>query len=130
MLTAQASIQTEAPSRYLTQLCSHANSMGSQLHKLARPHGGRPQDQPEVKNVEWTDTDGILTLSIGRCILHAGADTLTVRVEAADEQGLQQIQELVSRDLERFGKRRHLIVTWSRPETTGGDQDQSPTSSR
>jgi hypothetical protein len=117
MLTAQAHIQTEAPSRYLTQLCSHANSMGSQLHKLARLHGGRPQDRPEVKNVEWTHTDGTLTLSIGRCILHADANTLTVRAEAANEQDLWKIQELVTRDLERFGKRKHLTVTWSQPES-------------
>ncbi|HET6299356.1 MAG TPA: DUF2218 domain-containing protein [Kribbella sp.] len=103
MLTAEAHIQTEAPSRYLTQLCSHANSMNSQRHKLARLHKSGPQDRPQVRNVEWTETDGTLTLSIGRCILHAGAGTLTVRVEAADEQGLQQLQELVSRDLERFG---------------------------
>ena len=118
MLTAQAYIRTEAPSRYLTQLCRHANSMGSQMHKLARLHGGRPQDRPEVKNVEWTDIDGTLTLSIGRCILHASADTLTVRAEAADEESLRQVQELVTRDLERFGKRKHLTVTWQQPETT------------
>lgn len=117
MLSAEAHIPTEAPSRYLTQLCSHASSMNSQSHKLARLHKGGPQ----VQNVEWTDTDGTLTLSIGRCILHAGAGTLTVRVEAADAQGLQQLQELISRDLERFGKRRQLTVTWRQPETTGGD---------
>lgn len=118
MLTAQAHIQTEAPSRYLTQLCRHANKMNTNMHKLARLHGGTPQNRPQVQHVEWTDADGTLTLSIGRCTLHAGADTLAVRVEAADEEKLRQIQELVTRDLERFGKRNHLTVTWQQPETT------------
>jgi len=120
MLTTEAEIQTDTPSRYLTQFCQHAKGMGTNMHKLARLHGGRPQGGPQVQNVEWTETDGTLTLSIGRCILHADAGTLTVRVEAADAQGLQQLQELISRDLERFGKRRHLTVTWHQPETSGG----------
>jgi hypothetical protein len=121
MLTAQAHIHTQAPGRYLTQLCRHANSihqMNAHMHKGAHLHRGEPQDRPQMQHVEWTDTDGTLTLSIGRCILHASADTLTVRAEAANEQNLRQIQELVTRDLERFGRRNRLTVTWQQPETT------------
>jgi hypothetical protein len=122
MLTAQAHIHTQAPGRYLTQFCRHANSMqkmNGHMHRRADLHRGELQDRAQVQHVEWTDTDGSLTLSLGRCTLHASADTLTVRAEAANEQNLRQIQELVTRDLERFGRRNHLTVTWQQPETSG-----------
>ncbi len=47
--------------------------------------------------------------------MHAGPDTLTVRAEAASEENLQRIQNLVTRNLERFGRRDHLKVNWQRP---------------
>ena len=40
MLTAQAHIQTEHPSRYLAQLCRHANSIN---HKNLRLHSSKAQ---------------------------------------------------------------------------------------
>lgn len=58
MLTAEARIQTERPSRYLVQLCRHADS----------------------------------------------------------EENLQRIQSLITRNLERFGRRDHLNVNWQRPQ--------------
>jgi hypothetical protein len=116
MLTNEARIQTEDPSRYLVQLCRHADSI---RHKLLQLHPGKPQERPEVKHVEWSDTAGTLTLNWGRCIMQAGPDTLTVRAEATNEQELQQIQDLVTRNLERFGRRDRLTVNWQRPQAPG-----------
>jgi hypothetical protein len=48
--------------------------------------------------------------------MHADPDTLTVRAEAATEENLQRIQDLITRNLERFGRRDHLKVNWQRPE--------------
>jgi hypothetical protein len=114
MLTAEARIQAERPSRYLVQLCRHANSID---HKILHLHAGKAQARPEVQHVEWSDTDGTLTLSWGQCTMHAGPDTLTVRAEATNEENLQRIQNLITRNLERFGRRDHLKVNWQRPET-------------
>jgi len=113
MLTAEAHIQAERPSRYLVQLCRHANSIN---HKILHLHAGQAQARPEMQHVEWSGTDGTLTLSWGRCTMHAGPDTLTVRAEAANEENLQRIQNLITRNLERFGRRDHLKVNWQRPE--------------
>jgi hypothetical protein len=117
MLTAQAHIQTEHPSRYLVQLCRHANNInhkGQHLHEGQHLHVGQAQVRPEVLHVEWTDTDGILSLNWGQCTMQAGPDTLTLRVEATDEENLQRVQDLLAGDLERFGRRDQLKVTWQR----------------
>ncbi|MGH3192518.1 MAG: DUF2218 domain-containing protein [Streptosporangiaceae bacterium] len=112
MLTAEARLQTEQPSRYLVQLCRHASLIN---HKILQRHGAKAQVRPEVQHVEWSDTDGTLTFSWGRCMMQAGPGTLTVRAEAANEENLQRIQDLIARNLERFGRRDHLKVNWQRP---------------
>jgi hypothetical protein len=114
MLTAEAQIQTRRPSRYLTQLCKHASDMGGhRVHALRARHGGtRPGDSPEVRHVEWSDTHGIVSLSWGQCTLQATSSTLTLRAEAADEENLRRIKELITARLERFGQRDHLKVDW------------------
>jgi hypothetical protein len=112
MLTAEARIQTEHPSRYLAQLCRHANSIN---HKILHLHASKAQARPEVQHVEWSDSDGTLSLTWGLCTMQAGPDTLTVRAHATNEENLQQIQNLITRNLERFGRRDHLKVNWQRP---------------
>jgi hypothetical protein len=42
---------------------------------------------------------------------------VTVRAEGTNEENLQQIQNLITRNLERSGRRDHLKVDWQRPET-------------
>jgi hypothetical protein len=37
---------------------------------------------------------------------------LAVRAEAADEESLRQIQDLLTARLEKFGRREHLTVDW------------------
>jgi hypothetical protein len=111
MPTAEAHIQSEHPSRYLLQLCRHAGSISHKDRHLAL-HAGELEAPPEVLRVECSATDGTLSLNWGQCIMHAGTDTLTLRVEATDEDSLQRIQDLLAGDLKRFGRRDHLTVNW------------------
>jgi hypothetical protein len=49
--------------------------------------------------------------------MHAGPGTLTIRAEAASQESLQRVQDLITRNLERFGRREHLQVNWQLPNT-------------
>ena len=113
MPAAEARIPTGQPSRYLIQLCQHAASIN---HKILR-HAGQALMRPDIQQVEWSDSHGILDLGWGRCTMQAGPGTLTVRAEAASEENLQRVQDLITRNLERFGRREHLKVNWQRPVT-------------
>lgn len=52
---------------------------------------------------------------------------LTIRAEAADQEDLRRIQDLLTTRLERFGRREHLTVTWqaatAEARTTAGPED-------
>ena len=111
MLTAIARIPTPDPGRYLVRFCKHASQMGGALRHRPRAHagGGAP---PEMRSVEWNDTDGSLTLDWGRCTLHAAPGVLELRAEAADQESLARVQELIGRRLEKLGHREGLTVTW------------------
>jgi hypothetical protein len=112
MLTAEAHIETGRASRYLVQLCRHVSQMGrSGGHRLDR---GR-HAPPEVDHVEWTDTHGTIDVGWGRCTVEATPDVLTLRLESADEEGLQRLQSAVAHRLETIGRRESLKVDWQRP---------------
>ncbi len=113
MPSAHARIATDQPGRYLTQLCRHAGAIDHR--RLAHRHlgrGGPAPDRPEVRDVSCTETEGILVLSWGRCTLRAEPGTLTVHAEADDDANLARLQRLVAADLERFGHRDGLTVSW------------------
>jgi len=114
MLTAEAQIETHRPSRYLVQFCKHASDMGGhRRHGLRARHAGdAPEGSPELQHVEWSDTRGIVSLSWGQCTLQAASGTLTLRAEAADEENLRRVQDLIAKRLESFGRRDHLKVEW------------------
>jgi hypothetical protein len=123
VLTAETTIQTPNASRYLVQQCQHATKMG---HRMRHPHAGATHARPEVLDVDWSDTHGTLTLSWGRCVLDADPTTLAVRVEAADEENLCRVQNIIAADLERFGRREQLTVVWQRVQaerSTRGTRD-------
>jgi hypothetical protein len=63
--------------------------------------------------VERTSTNATLILNIGQCVARADNDSLVLRAEADNEPDLRRIQQLLTRDLERFGRREQLTVTWS-----------------
>lgn len=116
---AEAHVPTPRAGRFLVQLCRHAEAMsGKALHL----HGdGAGQARPEVLHVECSDTEGSIQFNWGRCVLQSTSDTLTVRVEVADEDQLQRIQGLLAADLERFGRRDDLKVAWHRIESSAAE---------
>lgn len=105
MLTAETTVQTTNASRYLVQLCKHATKVG-------HGHTRMSHARPEVLDVDWSDTHGTLVLSWGQCTLDADPTTLTVRAEADSEENLRRVQNLVTANLERFGQREQVTVTW------------------
>jgi hypothetical protein len=109
MPSSEARIDTDQPGRYLAQLCQHASHVGG---RLARLHARAAGDRPEVRDVSWTDTDGTLRLSWGTCTLTAAGTVLTVRADAETDDDLHRLRDLITADLERFGRRAHLTVDW------------------
>ena len=126
MLTAEAVIRTGHPDRYIARLCRHASQMGRASqdsrhlrHRPRTPGGG--DTPPEVRHAEWSGTHGTVTLNWGRWTLQAVPGALTVRAEAADEENLRRIQDLLTARLESFGRREHLTVNWQ--QATSGEPD-------
>src|SRR6266545_3024905 len=101
MLTAEAHVETERPSRYLVQLCRHTGQMSRHLPRLTRDHedGEAP---PEVRQVDWSDNYGVVRLDLGQVTLRATADTLTLHAEADNEQDLRRIRDLLTARLEKI----------------------------
>jgi hypothetical protein len=119
MLIAEARVETERASRYLVQLCGHAQQMGRRPHHRPRVHGGGDTHRPpEVHDVEWSDTHGTVRLSLGQWTMRATPEVLVLRAEALDEEDLQRMQDLIAARLEKIGRRDHLTVAWQRPEAS------------
>ena len=93
MQHSEAHIPTEKAERYLGQLCKHW------AHKFAVTH---------------TQRHGRIELPAGLCVLDAEAETLLLRVEAADEALLSRMEEVVARHLERFMFRESPQIAWQR----------------
>jgi hypothetical protein len=106
-------IETDRPERYLAQICKHAPAMGGGGHQ-ARMHGGGHSERevPDV-HAEWSDTQGAVTFTPGgACALTANGTSLRLRIEATDEESLRRIQDILTKDLDRFGRRDGLVVNW------------------
>jgi hypothetical protein len=114
MLTAEADIRTEHAARYLARLCGHAGKMGTAGRRLGhrRPSHAYGDVAPEVRHVECSGTEGTVSLNWGQWTMRALPGLLAVRAEAADEESLRQIQDLLTARLENFGRREHLTVDW------------------
>ena len=119
MLAAEAQVKTEDPGRYLTQLCRHAQQVHRMRHR-PRNHGGDGQPPPKVQHVECSETSGTISFGWGQCTMQASSGTLTLRAEAADEERLQRVQDIIARDIDRFGKRNQLTVSWQRTQAPNG----------
>jgi hypothetical protein len=112
-LTAEAQIETGRPSRYLVQLCEHANAMAGAKGRMRRMHSGRAHDHQVQVHAEWSDTHGVIRFEPwGQCTLEATSTALVLRIEAAGEDDLRRLQDLIAADLARFGRRDHLTVSW------------------
>jgi len=116
MPTSEAHLKTERADRYLNQLCEHAQKIHRLGHRPrlhhSHPGGARP---PAKVQVERSDTLATLDFGWGRCNVEASSDTLVLRAEAPDEDGLQRVQNIVAADIGRFGKRERLTVDWQCP---------------
>jgi len=71
--------------------------------------------------VECSGTEGTVSLNCGQWTMRALPGLLAVRAEAADEQSLQRIQDLLTARLEKFGRREHLTVNWRRSEAAAAE---------
>ncbi|MFJ4849305.1 MULTISPECIES: DUF2218 domain-containing protein [unclassified Streptomyces] len=78
-------------------------------------------------DAERSGTRGTLDTPWGRCTLETGPDSLTIRVEAADEDGLRHVRKLVSDRLREIGGGEAAHVAWRpagpaapRPSRRGG----------
>ena len=111
--TIEAQITTTRPSRYLVQLCTHAVSMGSGHHG-PRMHFGDDLASREVQvAADWSDARGVITFTPwGQCTMTVDDAALKVRVEAADEDSMIKIRDLITRDLDRMGRRDGLTINW------------------
>jgi hypothetical protein len=118
-MISSATIETDRPARYLTQLCRHAAAMSGGPHApmsdgshAANAGGHGPHAAAQVQ-VEQSDNRAVLRfVHWGQCVIEAGRTTLTLRVEAVDEPALRRIQDIVAADLTRFGRRDQLALTW------------------
>ncbi|WP_377273001.1 DUF2218 domain-containing protein [Peterkaempfera sp. SMS 1(5)a] len=120
MPTAEAHVATGRGSRYLTQLCRHLDRMSLMNHQPGTaPHAGHTP--PQVQHVDYSDTHGVVRFAEGRWTLHATPDTLTLRVEADDEQTLQRLRDAATARLEKIGRRDRLTVTWNPSAEPLGD---------
>ena len=112
MPTSEAHVPTQQAARYLTQLCRHADAVGGHAGRHLHDHAGPAHEHPRMRHVERSDTAATLDFDQGRCTMHAGPDALVLRAEADDAESLRRIEDLIAADLERFGTREHLTVTW------------------
>jgi len=128
MPTAEAHVATDRAGRYLDQLCSHLNHMGRMRQRSTGHDGGDHGEgpaRPTVERVDHSDTDGSIRFTGGLCTLRATADTLTLRVDADDEDILQRLQNGLTTRLEKIGRRDELTVIWHRSETVPAPDGQT-----
>lgn len=99
---AEARVETEDASRFLGELCRH----------LSEKAKARPEMQIVV---ERTETSGTADFGWGRCTMQANPGSLAIRAEANDREGLEQVQEFVTRHLENTATATISRSTGNRP---------------
>lgn len=92
-----ASVSTVNAGRYLSQLCKHWS------HKFV---------------VAFDKTSGRIDLPAGVCLLTAGPGKLGLVLEAANDEGLTRLEDVVARHINRFAFREgELDFAWTRTAT-------------
>jgi hypothetical protein len=92
-LQSRASVTTTSGRRYMAQLCSHFS------HKLT---------------AAWDDKGGCIEFPFGACRLKALDQSLDLEVQAASDDDLGRMEQVIARHLERFAFREPLAIAWSR----------------
>ena len=88
-----AKLQTEHAGKYIAQLCKHF------AHKV---------------DISHTDGHGECRFTCGTATMDADADLLTIRVTAADEEGVKETQHVIESHLLRFAFREEIQpLQWS-----------------
>jgi hypothetical protein len=109
-LTTETQIETGNAHRYLDELCRQLD---------ARSHA-----KPELGvRVSWTDADGSIDFGWGRCAIRAGETSLHVRAEAADQDALRQVRELITRHLGKLASNTELPLAWQQDGTPVSNSD-------
>ena len=94
MVTSEAHVPTDAADRYAKQLCNHASHMGA--------------------HSQWTPPDGTVEFPHGGTLhLTATPEELVLRANADTPDDLARVQAVIASDLQRFGHRNDMHVTWS-----------------
>ena len=86
-----AKVTTEESGRLINRLCKHFS------HKI---------------KAEWTESEGLLTFSIGQCQLSDRDDHLFLACSATSESELQELGEVVASHLIRFAGAEVNEVQW------------------
>jgi hypothetical protein len=121
-LILEGQAETERPGRYVVRFSKHASSMSRVLDSGSHARLGGIAAHRDLKvHAEASDTHATVTFNPwGTCTMAATANKLTLRIEATNEADLRRIQDIVTRDLDRFKERDHLQLNWRRVE--GEDQ--------
>ena len=113
MPAVQATISTGHAAAYLTRLCGHAGKMSAstrRIHHRPRAHaGGAP---PRVQHVQQAGSEATVTLDCGQWTMHAASGQLRLRAQAADQDSLQRIQDLLTVRILTLACREQLTITW------------------
>lgn len=98
-MESHARVATEKAARYMTQLAKHWS------HKF---------------DVRYDDASAEFPLPLGLCRMTAHADGLDITVEAADQEGLARLEDVVAKHLDRFAFREgELKYGWTRAWPAG-----------
>ena len=92
-LRSEATVGTEAPDRYLAQLCKHF--------------------APDIP-ATYSGAEGRAEFGFGHCTMQAERRYLVLVVEAEDEQSLARMQHLVGLRLGRCMWRERPVIDWVR----------------
>jgi hypothetical protein len=126
MPTLHAHIRTDRPERYLRQFSTHAAAMASPRAHRLRAHRTGSTSAPntfgdlELRVEQHDDRTTVRFGSWGTCEMRVETEALIVRIDAVDEVALHRIREIVTRDLERFG-RGTTSVAWTSADGTPTD---------
>jgi hypothetical protein len=92
-MESEARVPTEKSAQYMKQLCRHFG------HRV---------------KTDFTDETGRIEFDFGVCELRAEPDALAMKVDAADNESMTRLENVVGSHLERFAHREELQVSWSR----------------